>query len=417
MLGIAEGIRGTNRSTLGRQVRRRKGAALELVISSADRERAIRVGQATAKVGTNLEVPRDFTAETGSDVATEAVEARCRQAAELAGVLDGIVGTAIELVIDGVERVARSQCHRVVGAEQVIQRVLLAAERDSAVIALQANIGLAAEQSAALGGFASVDVKAAFQHENALQIVAQVLGAAQAPTRAGEAARSHASYGATSIGAAIDMALETDASISDAVERHVGRLGKRGAGCGASRNCHCKESFFHCQSRFLFERRFLAVVSRLACEPLPPTDSAARYCDSNVTAICKQLSETMDNYFVAANSVPGPSSPELPMAGMADTSPIRETNGSEQLGGFGEATQPQVGSYAAQRRNNRSIRGLAVLQPAFACPAPRSFGRLRSRLRTLYVASSVAAQSPPLEPATSIQHLMLVQNLNVCGQR
>ncbi len=132
---------------------------------------------------------------------------------------------------------------------------MLAAQRNGAKVALQADISLAAEQAVALAGLARVDVKAAFQHEEALQVVAEVLHATNAPARTGKAAGRHACDRAAAV-RTLDVALKANAGIGNAVERYAGRsLGESGTGHGAS--CgggQCEESFVHGHLGFLFER-------------------------------------------------------------------------------------------------------------------------------------------------------------------
>lgn len=92
-LGGTKGIRGAKRSPLGGEVCRRQRAALELVIGGTHRERAVRVGQAIAKLGADLEVAGDFAAKAGIDIA--AAVAGGRKTTGLAGVLDSNVSAAV----------------------------------------------------------------------------------------------------------------------------------------------------------------------------------------------------------------------------------------------------------------------------------------------------------------------------------
>ncbi|MNR15461.1 hypothetical protein D3C85_1319980 [compost metagenome] len=127
---------------------------------------AVRAGRAWAGVG---------------HVAAKAVRAAHGQAAEGALVRDGVVGARVRDVAvhrTGAERVRPEDVRVEHGPEQ---HGVLAAERDLAPFAAQADQRLAPEQAPALVGGARIRREAGLPHEDALQAAAESLGAAQAP--------------------------------------------------------------------------------------------------------------------------------------------------------------------------------------------------------------------------------------------
>ena len=116
-------------------------------------------------------------------VFAEAVQARERQVADVrADIFDGILHAQVVVAI-----VVVADVHAVTGddhrAQQILDGFILAAQGQGAlVIARQAHVRLAAEQTAALRRRARHHIKTVFQHEDGLGAVAQVFLAAEADT-------------------------------------------------------------------------------------------------------------------------------------------------------------------------------------------------------------------------------------------
>ncbi len=74
------------------------------------------------------------------------------------------------------------QRHRVIAGNDFVNHGELAAQRDRAEVALQADVCLAAEQAVALQALAGVGREARFEHEQRLVAAAQVFQAVSCPS-------------------------------------------------------------------------------------------------------------------------------------------------------------------------------------------------------------------------------------------
>ncbi|MNQ85730.1 hypothetical protein D3C85_1009030 [compost metagenome] len=190
-----------------------------LVIDHRDAGIADVVLEAAADRTIALRVARHFRrhgAASQRGTARERVEPRHRQSAELANVLGHVVVAARRHGIHHEDRVARRDRHGVVVDQDVIEDVVLPAQRYAAVLRGQPREGLAPEQAPALGSGAGVEVEAVLEHEQGLQAVAKVLGAPDAPARARQVARCHAGQAMV---VRIGMGQELDTGIGNAIQR------------------------------------------------------------------------------------------------------------------------------------------------------------------------------------------------------
>jgi hypothetical protein len=154
-------------------------------------------------------------------LAAEAVQAAEREAAVVcARVLDRVVHTVSVVEVVEVARVSGDVAAPLVTclerADEVDDGVVLATQRDRAVLARQADVSLTTEHQAALTELAGVHVETIFEHEDRLQAAAQIFGAAQA-----EAAALHHAAGQTVQMAALRVVVEDEAFIDDAVKGHA----------------------------------------------------------------------------------------------------------------------------------------------------------------------------------------------------
>ncbi|MNY09452.1 hypothetical protein D3C86_1423670 [compost metagenome] len=171
-----------------------------------------------------------------------AIQQATGQATELADVLDRVVSTRLELGTLRGDRVVRSDGHRIEGQAEVIERRLVTAQGQRAVVALHTNESLTTEQTVALTRRAGVNAETAFQDEDALQAAAQIFHATQAPTAAGHVARVQA-HNVVATGHVRLVVLVFNTSVNHTVQGHA-RLGIRTAG-GHGGNGSCKQFHLH----------------------------------------------------------------------------------------------------------------------------------------------------------------------------
>ncbi|MNY10776.1 hypothetical protein D3C86_1437710 [compost metagenome] len=174
-----------------------------------------------------------------------------RDRAEHGGVLDRVVRTEVGTQLGHHRFVERGVAGRREVREHIEHRRVLATEGQAAeLVALHAHVSLTTEQAAALLRAAIVEAKTGFQHEQRLQAATQVFGAAQAPTRAGQAAAGLQADAAAATGqrrraairaprrrigveARCQVVVIFDRHVHDAVQRHA-RLGV----CRAGKRAH-----------------------------------------------------------------------------------------------------------------------------------------------------------------------------------
>ncbi|MNI31786.1 hypothetical protein D3C73_856780 [compost metagenome] len=247
-----------NRPRLGRGVVAQLIGGVQLVVGGGHVQRAVDVAQAGgdgARVVGGLEAGlRGGGVRRVERVAHAKLEAAERRGRVLHHVVvaDGVGGAEGHAHVG----LAVAAAERIDGCQVLRRDVGLTAEFQQAPrIGLQADGGLAAEQAAALARCAVTRIEAAFQREHGAQAVAQIFGAAQAPTRAARHAVGHADLRFV-ITVALD-ALVANTGIDQTVQGHRGfSLGHAGDG-GEQRGC--EQSLFH----YLFLR--LNMHARRVC--------------------------------------------------------------------------------------------------------------------------------------------------------
>lgn len=156
-----------------------------------------RGGHSRAVLALVVEVARHFASTAAgqrgrADRADARAEAPVRLGGDWAdhgGVLGRVVRAEVRTQLGHHRFIQRRVAGRREVREHVEHRGVLATEGHATQrIALQTHECLTTEEAAALLRLAIVKAKAAFQHEQCLQAAAQIFGATQAPTRAGQAA-------------------------------------------------------------------------------------------------------------------------------------------------------------------------------------------------------------------------------------
>ncbi|MCY1303122.1 hypothetical protein D9M70_528160 [compost metagenome] len=153
---------------------------------------------------------------------------------ELARVLHGIVFAEKAADKSHNRFVLGLVCRRLKVGKDVKHRGVLPAESELAIVAVQTDKGLAAEQSPAVCKFAVLRSKAALQHEHRLQATPEVFHTAQAPARAADPAGEHGHtvrggarrHGGTRARHVVDV---LNVHVHHAIQRHAGLRARRAA--------------------------------------------------------------------------------------------------------------------------------------------------------------------------------------------